>query len=139
MLSHLVYVSNRKPNCTEEEIQKILIACKNNNATLDITGVLLYSDLQFVQYLEGEYRQIIALYDKIKLDNRHKNAVLISSAQISERAFPSWQMGAKKFDSSSINFLTDIQESDKGVFRDILSGKNQEGNKAMMLVKKFFK
>jgi hypothetical protein len=139
MLSHLIYVSMRKPNCTEMEIQKILASCKRNNLKLDITGVLLYSEAQFIQYLEGEYNQIITLYDAIKLDNRHKNAVLISSAQINERSFPTWQMGAKKFDSTTINFITDIQESDKEIFDTILNGITHEGNKALMLVRKFFK
>jgi hypothetical protein len=139
MLSHLVYVSARKQNCTEEEIQKILTSCKSNNATIDITGVLLYSETHFIQYLEGDYKKIIGLYDKIKLDPRHKNAVLVSSAQINERCFPSWQMGAKRFDNNTINFLTDVSATDKAVFNNILTGKNQEGNKAQVLLKKFFK
>jgi hypothetical protein len=139
MLSHLIYVSSRRQNCTEPEIEKILISCKKNNAALGITGVLLYSDTQFVQYLEGEYKQIIALYDKIKLDSRHKNAVLISSSQITERAFPSWQMGAKKFDTTTIDFISDIQASDKETFQTVLSGGVHNGNNALTLVKKFFK
>ncbi|MEQ9165113.1 MAG: BLUF domain-containing protein, partial [Fulvivirga sp.] len=48
MLSQLVYVSNRKPNCTEEEIEKILASCKKNNPPLNITGILLYSDKKFI-------------------------------------------------------------------------------------------
>lgn len=139
MLSHLVYVSARQPHCTEEEIQKILASCKSNNSSLDITGVLLYSDTHFVQYLEGNYKNIMGLYDKIKLDDRHKNAVLISSSPIKERSFPSWQMGSKKFDDKSIDYLTDVADSEKTLFSDILSGKEQNGNKALSLVKKFFK
>jgi hypothetical protein len=139
MLSYLVYVSARKQNCTEEEIQKILMSCKTNNATIDITGVLLYSDTHFIQYLEGEYKQIIGLYDRIKLDARHKNAVLVSSSQINERSFPSWQMGAKRFDNDTIHFLTDVSFTDKVVFNNILTGKSEDGSKAQVLLKKFFK
>jgi hypothetical protein len=139
MLSQLVYVSVRKSICTEEEIQKILAACKKNNAGLDITGVLLYSDTNFVQYLEGEYKQIIGLYDKIKSDDRHKNFVLITSSPIKERSFPSWQMGAKKFDNDTIEYQTEMSASDKDTFKSILSGKNQDGNNALVLMKKFFK
>jgi hypothetical protein len=139
MLSHLVYVSVRKSNCTEQEIEKILTACKKKNGTLDITGVLLYSNTHFVQYLEGPYKEIISLYDIIKNDDRHKNAVLISSAPIQERSFPSWQMGAKKFDTGSIEFKSQIHDSEKQVFHSILDGKNQDSNKAITLLKKFFK
>jgi hypothetical protein len=139
MLSNLVYVSIRKSNCTDEEIQKILDACKRNNGGLDITGVLLYSKTQFVQYLEGEYKQIMGLYDKIKTDDRHRNVVLISSSKIQDRAFPSWQMGAKAFDNQNIEILTEMDERDKKDFKDILAGKGQEGNKTLALLKKFFK
>ncbi|MGK7391266.1 MAG: BLUF domain-containing protein [Candidatus Cyclobacteriaceae bacterium M2_1C_046] len=139
MLSHLVYVSVRKANCTEEEIQKILDSCKKNNKELDITGVLLYSNTHFVQYLEGDYKMIIGLYDKIKEDDRHKNVVMITSGPIKERSFPSWQMGAKKFQENNIEYQTDMSATEKQEFRSILSGEKKEGNKAIDLMKKFFK
>jgi hypothetical protein len=139
MLSHLVYVSTRTPICTDEEIEKILASCKKNNAGLDITGVLLYSDKNFVQYLEGEYKAIIELYDRIKTDKRHRNAVLITSAPIHTRGFPSWQMGAKKINSGKIEFRTEVTESENILFQDILSGKSQQGTKAMELMQKMFK
>lgn len=138
MLSHLVYVSNRTPKCTEEEVKKILAACKKNNAGIDITGVLLYSPTHFVQYLEGDYKEIMGLYDRIKKDDRHKNATLITSSPIASRTFPSWQMGAKKLDES-IDFKTDMSSEDRTLFAGILEGKAQEGNRAMTLMKKFFK
>ena len=130
MLSHLVYISTRKPTCTEEEIEKILTACQKNNKEIDITGVLLYSPMQFLQYIEGPYSVIISLYDKIKTDNRHKNAVLISSAPIVERCFPSWQMGSKQFNSHIIEFNSNMTDSEKDSFRAILGGKTMAGNKA---------
>jgi hypothetical protein len=139
MLSNLIYISTRNTNCTEEEIGKILAACERNNGKMNITGVLLYSDKSFLQYLEGEYKEIIALYDKIKLDSRHKNAILIASAPIQEKVFPSWQMGAKKFESSSISFKTEISTEDRKIFEEILAGKNQETKTAVNLIKKFFK
>jgi len=139
MLSHLVYVSTRTPKCTETEIQKILASCNKNNSGLDVTGVLLYSRTNFLQYIEGEYNTIFDLYDKIKTDDRHKNSALISSSPISERSFPSWQMGSKTFDLETVEYLTEISPADKVVFREILAGKSQSGNKAQTLIKKFFK
>lgn len=138
MASNLVYVSARKPKCTDQEIEKILASCMKNNAHLDITGVLLYSDKQFVQYLEGDFDKIFSLYDKIKQDDRHKNVFLISASTIEERSFPSWQMGAKKIDFDKIDFQTTMDESEKNEFQSILSGRALQGNKALDLLKKFF-
>lgn len=139
MLSHLIYVSNRSQICTQAEIDKILDACKRNNVKYDITGVLLYSDTKFVQYIEGEYKEIMGLYDRIKGDPRHTSPVLLNSSPITERSFPSWQMGAKKFDTASIDFRTAVSDSDKVVFESLLSAKKTDDNRAIALMKKFFK
>jgi Sensors of blue-light using FAD len=138
MLSQLVYVSNRKSNCTDVEIQKILESCKKNNPSLEITGVLLYSDTKFIQLVEGNSKVINGLYDKIKGDNRHNNTMMISYGPIKDRAFPSWHMGARKIEGSSIDFKTDITSEDKNIFNNILSGKEENGTKVLGLLKKFF-
>jgi hypothetical protein len=64
MLSQLTYVSNRNPNCTNEEIEKILLSCKENNPSLEVTGVLLYSETKFIQMVEGNSKTILELYEK---------------------------------------------------------------------------
>lgn len=138
MLSQLVYVSVRNAVCTDEEIQKILAACKRNNKEKDVTGVLLYSDTHFVQYLEGQYGKISSLYDKIKLDNRHKNAIMINTAPIKERSFPSWQMGARKFNNDEIEYQTELSPTEKIAFKSLLSGK-ESNHQTIGLIKKFFK
>lgn len=137
MLSHLVYVSTRKKNCTDKEITQILEACRKNNLAKDITGVLLYSDTQFVQYLEGEYQEIIALYDHIKKDDRHQKAVMVSSCAIAERSFPSWQMGAKEF--NKVTYDTDMTSDNKRIFETVLAGQEQQSSKTIALIKKLFK
>lgn len=138
MLSQLVYVSNRKPSCTQEEIDKILSSCKKNNPALNITGVLLYSDTKFIQLVEGDAKVIMQLYDKIKLDSRHSNTMMISYGPIKEKAFPSWHMGTKKLTTDTIDFTTDISSDDKVIFDKILTGKEENGQRVLSLLKKFF-
>ncbi|TAG57258.1 MAG: BLUF domain-containing protein [Cytophagales bacterium] len=136
MLSHLVYLSVKTPLCTDLEIEKILASCKKNNASLDITGVLLYTETKFLQYLEGEQEEIMNLYLKIKKDPRHSTCILISGSEIKNRAFPSWQMGSKKIDSN-VSFLTEISEEDKIQFAEIFQGKENEN--ASVIISSFFK
>ncbi len=138
MLSQLVYVSNRKPTCTQSEIDNILASCKKNNPSLNITGVLLYSDSKFIQLVEGDAKVIMSLYDKIKLDTRHSNPMMISYGPIKEKSFPSWHMGTKKILGNEVEFKTDITVEDKTVFNSILSGKEENGQKVLSLLKKFF-
>lgn len=138
MLSQLVYVSQRSKSCTAAEIEKILASCKKNNSSLDITGVLLYSEHRFIQLLEGEHKVINNAYDMIKKDHRHNNAMMIYLSSIEEKSFPSWQMGAKEITEDTVDFKTDITSDDKIIFDNILSGKGDDGGKVLNLIKKFF-
>lgn len=138
MLSQLVYVSNRKPNCTAAEIDKILTSCKKNNPPLDITGILLYSETKFIQLVEGEAKVIMGLYDKIKADDRHSNTMMIAYSPIKEKSFPSWHMGSKKLTSSDVEFNTEISAEDKVIFDGLMTGKEENGQKVLGLLKKFF-
>ncbi len=138
MLSQLVYVSVRNASCTDNEIQKILDSSIRNNGKIDITGVLLYSDKKFLQCLEGEYKEIISLYDKIKEDPRHQNVILLSLFSIKERSFPSWQMGSKNISINDVEFNTKMSFSEKKEFKAILSGEKQESLKVIDMIKKFF-
>lgn len=138
MLSQLVYVSNRKATCTQEEIDKILASCKKNNPPLDITGVLLYSDTKFIQLVEGDARVIMILYDKIKLDSRHSSPLMLSYGPIKEKAFPSWHMGTKNIGEKEVDFKTTISPEDKALFDNLLNGKEEDGKRILNLLKKFF-
>jgi hypothetical protein len=139
MLAHLAYVSTRKPNCTDAEIDNILDSCKINNPPLNITGVLLYSQNKFIQYVEGESADLMSLYDKIKTDSRHEKAVMLSFGPIPEKIFPSWHMGSRKLASSEIDYATDIDAADKAVFEKLINGQEEQGSKVQSLLVKFFK
>lgn len=135
MLSHLAYISKRSPSCTDQEINEILISSDKNNNALGITGILLYDDRKFLQYVEGEYKNIIPLYDRIKQDNRHDHLAIVSLGIIEEKIFPSWNMANKKVDFGNIDYRTDISDEDKVAFDDILSGKEQKGTKILSILK----
>ena len=88
--------------------------------------------------VEGDYKVIMGLYDKIKLDDRHRNYMLISCGTIKEKAFPSWHMGSRKISGSDIDFKTDITQEDKSVFDKILNGSEENSNRVLQLLKKLF-
>jgi hypothetical protein len=140
MLSQLVYVSDRVSS-SEKDIQDILSACVKNNPSLDITGVLLYSDTKFIQLVEGSYQKIIELYDKIKNDARHERCVMVSLMPIKSRSFPNWTMGSRQLglNGNGYDFLTELSAEEKKTFENILNGvENQNGESVLDLMEKFF-
>ncbi len=137
MLSSLVYLSNRPADVTAEVIEDILKVAQKNNKRLGITGVLLYSDTQFVQCIEGEYKDLIQLYDVIKLDKRHEQASMLSLSPIAERHFPSWQMGAKAFDADGIKFIDHLTAEEQTEFTHILNGQGLASGRAIKILQKY--
>ena len=92
-LLQLVYVSAAAVEFTDEDLYRLLSVARENNEKLDVTGVLLFKDNTFFQVLEGDPEVVQALYDKIELDPRHNNVLLLASRSIDLRNFGQWSMG----------------------------------------------
>jgi len=120
MTSSLIYASIRDKNCSENDIHDILFTSRNKNKLLGITGVLVYSDTMFVQYLEGDRKQVFDLYEKIKKDKRHSEVILVSISSIDNRLFPSWEMGERKLKEVDFEFDNGLQEDAKNLFQRIV-------------------
>ena len=101
MLS-LIYVSSSVREMDAEELLGILKVSRENNVAKDVTGLLLYKGGNFMQALEGPDDVVMALYEKIKNDPRHKDVSIISTEQIQKRQFPAWEMAFTNLDNPEI-------------------------------------
>ncbi len=137
MLAQLLYISKRSANCTQEEIKKILASAQKNNPELGITGLLLYSDTRFIQYIEGERTKLMPFYDNLKKDERHHDTILMSLSLVKERIFPNWHMGEKLTSEDNINYISDITKEDKMVFDGVLEGSEDAGQRIQRVLQKF--
>ncbi len=81
------YVSTVHPQVSNYDIAKLMDFIKTNNNILNITGILIYSDGNFFQILEGEKFLIKMLFDKIKKDVRHYNIIKMLDKEIKVNSF----------------------------------------------------
>ena len=88
----LIYRSIAKENFDKVLIYKMLSEARDFNATHGITGCLLYHKGQFIQLLEGDEREVISLFDRIRNDRRHVHVELLEEEEIVERIFSEWSM-----------------------------------------------
>lgn len=91
-MHHLIYPSWATVPVTDALLQELLAESRIYNALHEMTGVLLYGNGQFVQVLEGEEEAVQALYERIKRDPRHRDAVTYADKAIVQRAFGDWAM-----------------------------------------------
>ncbi len=92
MLVRLIYVSQARDDVDLAECRRLVSASQARNARADITGVLLFNSMKFVQALEGETDRVNALYNKIARDPRHDNIKLLTYGTVSTRLFSQWSM-----------------------------------------------
>lgn len=92
-LVRLVYASTIVKGNTESDIGRILETAKQNNAAVDVTGVLLFNRNYFLQCLEGSRTRVNEIYHKILNDERHQNIILLDYREVAEREFSDWSMG----------------------------------------------
>lgn len=93
------YVSSVNPELTEEEIQTVLNFSRNWNIDHQITGILLYSEGNFFQVLEGEKELLESLFSRIEKDKRHRNVMVIFEKEVSEVKFDTYQSDFISLDS----------------------------------------
>lgn len=111
MLVRLLYASRATDDVSQEELLKILSQSKAHNPENSITGVLCASGRIFLQVLEGGRMQVNALYNHIAADPRHKDVVILSYEEISERKFACWSMGLVNLERINPSLLLKYSES----------------------------
>ena len=94
-MTTLIYHSKANDLGSSEELESFLTTIRLENIRLNITGVLLYNEGQIMQIIEGENAAIIELFEKIKIDKRHKDIVKIVDFKMQERCYEDWSMAFK--------------------------------------------
>ena len=78
----ICYVSNCSEELNHQQIEELLKYCRDKNKSLNVKGLLLYSEKNFFQILEGERRVVLDLYKKIREDPRHYELIQVIGRDI---------------------------------------------------------
>lgn len=87
MLSTLIYRSRAVDSMNAEDLSGLLLPARQRNAALQVTGILLFDGIHFVQLLEGPDESVARLFNAIRRDEAHKNVVLLMRDQGPARRF----------------------------------------------------
>ena len=111
MLVRLLYASRTTEAVNQDSLTSILNKSRSNNPKTGVTGVLCFSGNIFLQVLEGGRLPVSTLYNRIASDNRHKDVVILSYEEISERRFSGWSMGQVNLGLINPSLLLKYSES----------------------------
>ena len=110
MIFTLVYISRETKPFDEPSLVKLLEEARENNQQMDITGMLLYKEGEFMQALEGDQDDVEALYEKINSDDRHQNVVVLSRKPAPERIFKRWSMGFESLSEEDLKKIDGFED-----------------------------
>jgi Sensors of blue-light using FAD len=93
LLFNVVYCSRAVGSIDADGVDRIVATSQRNNARHGITGMLVFGEGVFFQWLEGPRDAIQRLLTVLRSDPRHEQMVLLSEVEEArERLFPQWDM-----------------------------------------------
>ena len=93
-LIRLIYRSDATQPVDRALLRDIESTSKTYNRANNITGLLVATERQFLQVLEGPRSAINRLYPRIVRDPRHENCIILTYHTLIRRGFEDWSMRA---------------------------------------------
>ena len=97
----LIYVSTATKLLSDDELTALLEQSRASNRAKNITGLLLYNEGTFMQFLEGAREDVLSLMGKIHADPRHHGLIVVMREEHDSREFTNWAMAYQKIGSST--------------------------------------
>ncbi|MEI2269619.1 BLUF domain-containing protein [Microbacterium sp. No. 7] len=92
-LTFIAYASRATASFDHARLVDLLTESRANNSRDGITGMLVYSEPDFIQILEGPDAAVRALLERIGRDPRHTDVRVLLDEQVPERKYATWSMG----------------------------------------------
>lgn len=130
----LVYVSMATRALSEEQLNHLLDRARTRNGKEGVTGVLLYSHGNFIQYLEGPAAGIEKVYSVIKTDSQHHGIIELMREAVESREFAHWSMAFRNIRAFGVASPPEID----AIFEEAGSEGRHAGSAGHMFLSKFW-
>lgn len=135
MIYRILFHSRASFRMKEEEVFKILSKSKVNNKKAGLTGILLYVNGHFMEFLEGEERVVKAMFKKINQDPRHDDSKIVLQGVSPNRLFDGWNLAYK---AHTVQDLKDIQEANQPDYFDLTQELVKDSDIAFSFLRQFY-
>lgn len=91
-LSVVVYRSHAVRALSPLQIDELTLAAQARNLRESITGLMVYADDCFYQWLEGPLQSVDRVMHSIRQDSRHTDIEILNDQLVNQRSFADWSM-----------------------------------------------
>jgi hypothetical protein len=123
-IQQLIYVSTASDSYGASVMRDVQASSARNNVPANISGLLLFDGMRFLQVLEGPARAVRERYAHILKDSRHFGVSVVSKKNVPARSFGNWAMlcheivDGKHLPDAVAPFLVDADQE----IRDLFAG-----------------
>lgn len=134
----IVYLSSATALMTVPQLEFFLEKIRDKNLADSITGLLLYSDGNFMQLIEGSDETVSRTFSRIQSDPRHKGIIKLLDEPIDQRVFPDWKMAFLRVTRSELSTLSNACWQGIGVDANLSASNSTSLATRLSLLKSFW-
>lgn len=101
-LRTIVYVSTAVGPWPTSELEELLAEARDLNRETDVTGILLFSQGNFMQCFEGTPEGVALTWQRIRDSRRHTSIIELLDAPVATRTFENWRMGCTRVTGNAL-------------------------------------
>ena len=109
----------RPPN--EAELAELLRLAQERNHAERITGLLIYDQGYFFQWLEGPEAPLFRIWNSVRRDHRHREIEILREQTLQERFFASWDMRLARRTRDGFDAALTVAKAPEDVLRKLRS------------------
>ncbi|WP_281991450.1 BLUF domain-containing protein [Aquimarina aggregata] len=118
------YVSTINSSLSKSEVKMLMGFVKDRNSILGVTGILIHTEGNFFQVLEGEQELVKSLFKKIKIDDRHHSIIKMLDTTTDSTSFSQYHssftvVSERDGQNELRQFLKKEKENNPGHFKSI--------------------
>jgi hypothetical protein len=132
-LSTLVYHSHATQLLAEVDLLYLLAAARSRNQSEGLTGLLVYDEGHFFQWLEGAALPLQRVWTAIRHDPRHEDIEVLADSEIPLRLFRDWHMQFAHRGGKAARHIEGLIEAPE----DILSALHQDPRRVPEILAEF--
>jgi methanogenic corrinoid protein MtbC1 len=110
LLSKLVYRSRVVHPLSSLELYKLALAAQTRNRAESVTGLVIYDEGSFFQWLEGPAASLERIMVSIRRDRRHTDIEVLDSRSADTRLFAGWSMKLAAAGQAAASLRRDVME-----------------------------
>ena len=119
VLSRLIYRSRAVHAMSPSELHGLALAAQSRNRAEGITGLVIYNEGRFFQWLEGPASGLGRVVQSIRHDPRHTDMRILDSQSGQTRLFGDWSMKLATTTRTAASWQKDVIEPPAGLIAEL--------------------